>query len=1434
MKRLFIGGLGHSVSEKDLKDRFGKFGDVTDVEIVTRKDDQGAPLKTFGYININITDDGYKRCVGVLNKSTWKGGTLIIQLAKESFLHKLKEERQQMLEKRSTPAIAPRETLKDSFKAVGVDNFHMKAAVPGTEIPGHKGWVVGKFGRVLPVLNLKAEEDFTPVSNLTWKLEAGDDEISRKRRGEFPKQKHSPKKRKVDVSLFLSSGINAPRTAPKQNVLPSNVTGNQRKSVCVFNNDTDSEDELKMLVAQEKLRSQTLANDSDDNLEVVGDDFKLKSNTFWGECGVLTKKEDEEYDSADTGEIFVQKKTPKPSENLQSQPNESKCFSVSGDDSSIDSDYEAMMGNCYRLDLTLADLEQLSKNTEEECIEKPKTAKVCPKRPGNTPEDILASLLKDNTPEMESKKKKKISSAPLLAFVGTKELFGDPNPILKTVSQKVDRNKRLKQDTKLKKQSVSSDKSLLNSSNSQSSQEVTSSSAPSMSKTLESEESLSGEPKVSPKTLVPAKSGTKVKPKVPTNTTNTPMKPNQIKSASTCSTSQLQKKELSALDSPLKNSSQSPRTNSGTKTTKSVKLSISNGDFSSEESESNGEEVQKFSSSDKPLVEQSPDDVSKTSQVKPSIPDCDSSNEESESNDEENANPGQHPTLKSEEESLSGEFKVSPNTMVPTKSGTKIQPKVGSDTTNTPRKAKSVPTDFPCKYPTIEDVSSSKKSRTISENNMKDVSIKSKPTKSSTSNSVSSSEESKSKDEEIKKCTSPGEQPVEAKQKPDDVSKTQIQSSKAKPSISESDSSNEESESNDDEDEVSTSEVLSSMQLIITKSTTKIQPKVGSDSTNTPKKPRKSKLAPTDSSCMDSQIQDVSSPKKSTTHSPITNSETKTKYVPMKSKLTKPSTSNSDSSNEESKSNDEEVQRFTSSNKQLVKAKQKPDVSKMQIQPCEAKPTVPNNSSSDQDEENPESLTSKTSKTKRPAKCTPESKHLPIVAPKKSVTQTHSSSSSDSSGDSKELNPKASDLEIKSQPVVASSTIVDSQKQQLDNQRRIAAMEQRQKESEQQKKLIQGALSNVDTMKPNKSKHIVFDSEDDDDSTSKAEESTSQKKSLFEEDSEPEDEEQASSSNKEKKGASKLFDSDDDEEEDDGAEENRFQIKPQFEGKAGEKLMNLQARLGTDSRFKIDSRFVESDSESEDQDTGTLEKDGDQEELLEEKKKSLDILQSILKTSIQPQNSRKSKMFKDVSGLHYDPTRDEHAGFETKEEQPEKESKAARKKKRQELEKLPEVSKDIYFDVSGDLKAVFGASKQNKEEVPWDIAEEEEEEDHTEPMEVSNIETSADEGGFKFSFFSTKPAVETSKMDEYKIETLKPAKFSWSVDPRFQDSSSEEEDVEEAEVDQTANVTEESTQPRKSFFFFFDGDVRLTGGSQEAQGCLKANEVIKEDLKIRS
>ncbi|CAJ0915705.1 unnamed protein product [Ranitomeya imitator] len=88
LRRLYVGGLGPSVTDAELSERFGRFGKVGEVDIIYRKDDQGNPVRTFAYMNINISDTDLKKCLSLLNKTKWKGGLLQIEIAKESFLHK--------------------------------------------------------------------------------------------------------------------------------------------------------------------------------------------------------------------------------------------------------------------------------------------------------------------------------------------------------------------------------------------------------------------------------------------------------------------------------------------------------------------------------------------------------------------------------------------------------------------------------------------------------------------------------------------------------------------------------------------------------------------------------------------------------------------------------------------------------------------------------------------------------------------------------------------------------------------------------------------------------------------------------------------------------------------------------------------------------------------------------------------------------------------------------------------------------------------------------------------------------------------------------------------------------------------------------------------------------------------------------------------------
>uniref|UniRef100_A0A8B9VHL7 Nucleolar protein 8 n=1 Tax=Anas zonorhyncha TaxID=75864 RepID=A0A8B9VHL7_9AVES len=568
-KRLYVGGLGHTVSKAELQERFGKFGRVSDVEIITRKDDQGNPTKTFAYITANISETDLKKCVSVLNKAKWKGGTLQVELAKESFLHRLAMEREEARLQKEKTQTNDKMSLLESLKKAGVVDFHMKA-VPGTEVPDHKNWVVGKFGRVLPILQLycsysltktnvvkydpskychnlrKLEQDLThvvPVSKLTWYLEEKDDSISKKRQGEFPVTKKQPKKlRQLDSegvngsaappsgcwphSKNISSSQLDQRSKTKSNegseLLPSsNKTNNSRISsqnntMHVSDGDIDSEEEIRTMVKKGMERQQADIETEGDHLEIVGVNFELKYNTHWS-LGNLdaTKKVvkgnnkeketvecDNGYDSADTDEIIAESKGSDPSSmktafledsklavvetkeiltnkkcdlandsspkthrtvregkvrkpkisalpsTTKTSDSESSYSESEKGESEISSDYESMMQNCYRLDLTLDDLKALATENSGTSVEeldnaqsssqcsvkenakgnvtcKTKLSRTPPavKKKCISPEDIVAAILQgENNVDEESSKRHNGSCLKYQPFRGMRSL----------------------------------------------------------------------------------------------------------------------------------------------------------------------------------------------------------------------------------------------------------------------------------------------------------------------------------------------------------------------------------------------------------------------------------------------------------------------------------------------------------------------------------------------------------------------------------------------------------------------------------------------------------------------------------------------------------------------------------------------------------------------------------------------------------------------------------------------------------------------------------------------------------------------------------------------------------------------------------------------------------------------------------------------------
>lgn len=204
-------------------------------------------------------------------------------------------------------------------------------------------------------------------------------------------------------------------------------------------------------------------------------------------------------------------------------------------------------------------------------------------------------------------------------------------------------------------------------------------------------------------------------------------------------------------------------------------------------------------------------------------------------------------------------------------------------------------------------------------------------------------------------------------------------------------------------------------------------------------------------------------------------------------------------------------------------------------------------------------------------------------------------------------------------------------------------------EYKQQKRLIKVALSNLDQKPKNK---IIFDVDDYGDDK------------------------------KQYKKTKRLFDESDD--DDDGV--SRIELKKQFEGQSGQKLLQLQSRFHNDRRFVMDEKFLENEEDNAQEDDVPVEN---------EKQAQLNILETILGGNMQRKTARNTFLDdeKQKGMLRFDPNQPEHSTYEIKRQ--ERKEKVEKTKKREHKgisrseEETPHVSKTKFYKVADDLKNVF-------------------------------------------------------------------------------------------------------------------------------------------------
>ncbi|XP_013162495.1 PREDICTED: probable RNA-binding protein CG14230, partial [Papilio xuthus] len=199
--------------------------------------------------------------------------------------------------------------------------------------------------------------------------------------------------------------------------------------------------------------------------------------------------------------------------------------------------------------------------------------------------------------------------------------------------------------------------------------------------------------------------------------------------------------------------------------------------------------------------------------------------------------------------------------------------------------------------------------------------------------------------------------------------------------------------------------------------------------------------------------------------------------------------------------------------------------------------------------------------------------------------------------------------------------------------------------------------------------------------------------------------------------------------DEDSDTEVTFEIKKQFEGKKGQKVLDLQSRFKSDKRFTLDERFIDDQSDDEkNEEKDTVDDDRVDVGQVDEKSKQLNILQDVLGVTIKTHNSEYVQKTKPKLGmLRYDPMHPEHAKFlappAATQEIPKK-AKNSKKSKETPIEPPPpvivenvEVSKEQFYSVSDTLKEalvqpttfslrdLFGKNENNDKEVVEESAD---------------------------------------------------------------------------------------------------------------------------------
>lgn len=394
----------------------------------------------------------------------------------------------------------------------------------------------------------------------------------------------------------------------------------------------------------------------------------------------------------------------------------------------------------------------------------------------------------------------------------------------------------------------------------------------------------------------------------------------------------------------------------------------------------------------------------------------------------------------------------------------------------------------------------------------------------------------------------------------------------------------------------------------------------------------------------------------------------------------------------------------------------------------------------------------------------------------KSSEKTNNTTKSFYSDDNNKRNSFSTHVNYSNNTDKGKDTFENYSKKQNSDKKRLESMKKKRQEFNEKKNIIKSGLISIDK-KPNK-KVIFSDTEED---SSMQNNFTTNGDSVIE------------IKNK------NLF------EDDDSDEEINFEIKKQFEGKKGQKVLDLQSRYKSDKRFVLDERFIEEDSASEKEDNLEISEEI-QVGQVDEKSKQLDILQDVLGVTIKTkQYDTTNKVKAKLGMLRYDPLQPEHAKYLAPVEAKHESLKKSKKKKSKDVEDKEELEPDRQPDpvvekVEVSKEQFYKISDTLKEAI-------------TQPNSFSlrSLFTKED---------NTKEEAQEENSNYIPLQSTKVSKVKNPLEPGERnpfvyDSSESENEEENTRKNNSQRVVEEKIEPKivwREKLFFSPADNRLKEG----------------------